>query len=161
MSLKLNSSGGGSVTLSEPVTASNRNVNIPDFDGTAVLAASSGTSGQVLTSNGASSLPSWQTISTSPTTAQVLGATAGAAAGDVGSYAYCMRSTINTSIVAGTTYAGSGLVFAGAETFGSGTSSPNSGSEGASALSGTWRAMGTHTVSVTNAYSKTMFVRIS
>lgn len=36
MSLKLNSSGGGSVTLSEPTTASNRTVNIPDADTTLV-----------------------------------------------------------------------------------------------------------------------------
>lgn len=33
MSLKLNSSGGGSVTLQEPVTASARTVTVPDGDG--------------------------------------------------------------------------------------------------------------------------------
>lgn len=34
MSLKLNSSGGGSVTLQEPTTASNRTLNLPNVDGT-------------------------------------------------------------------------------------------------------------------------------
>lgn len=42
MSLKLNSSGGGSVTLQEPTTASNRTLNLPDADGTVVLTGVSG-----------------------------------------------------------------------------------------------------------------------
>jgi len=37
MSLKLNSSGGGSVTLQEPSTASNLTVTLPDETGTVVL----------------------------------------------------------------------------------------------------------------------------
>ena len=37
MSVKLNSSGGGSVTLSEPVTASNLTVTLPTTTGTAVI----------------------------------------------------------------------------------------------------------------------------
>ena len=40
MSLKLNSSGGGSVTLQEPTTASNRTLNLPDNDGTVLSTAS-------------------------------------------------------------------------------------------------------------------------
>jgi hypothetical protein len=43
MSLKLNSSGGGSVTLQEPVTASNLTFTLPAADGT---------SGQVIQTNG-------------------------------------------------------------------------------------------------------------
>jgi hypothetical protein len=39
MSLKLNSSGGGSVTLQEPVTASDLTVNLPAFSGTAATLA--------------------------------------------------------------------------------------------------------------------------
>lgn len=42
MSLKLNSSGGGSVTVQEPTTASNRTLNLPDADGTVVLTGVSG-----------------------------------------------------------------------------------------------------------------------
>ena len=87
MSLKLNSSGGGSVTLQEPVTASNLTVNLPAANGTVVTAdgsgnvaisgaanitgdanitgklgaggANYGTSGQVLMSQGASAAPVW------------------------------------------------------------------------------------------------------
>ena len=40
MSLKLNSSGGGSVTLQEPVTASTLTLNLPAFSGTAATLAS-------------------------------------------------------------------------------------------------------------------------
>lgn len=40
MSLKLNSSGGGSVTLQEPTTASNVTLNLPDVDGTVITTAS-------------------------------------------------------------------------------------------------------------------------
>ena len=36
MSLKLNSSGGGSVTLQEPVTASNRTLTLPDATGSLI-----------------------------------------------------------------------------------------------------------------------------
>lgn len=42
MSLRLNSSGGGSVTLQEPVTASARTLNLPNVDGTVVAADGSG-----------------------------------------------------------------------------------------------------------------------
>ena len=43
MSLKLNSSGGGSVTLQEPTTASNLTFTLPAADGT---------NGQVIQTNG-------------------------------------------------------------------------------------------------------------
>lgn len=56
MSLKLNSSGGGSVTLQEPVTASDLTVNLPTTSGTMVLDGGSPTFGTVtstaLTVNG-------------------------------------------------------------------------------------------------------------
>lgn len=42
MPLKLNSSGGGSVTLQEPTTSSNRTLTLPDATGTAVLTGVSG-----------------------------------------------------------------------------------------------------------------------
>ena len=47
MSLKLNSSGGGSVTLQEPTTASNFTLNVPARTGTALLNTTPGTVIQV------------------------------------------------------------------------------------------------------------------
>jgi uncharacterized protein (AIM24 family) len=41
MSLKLNSSGGGSVLLQEPSTASNRTLTLPDSDGTVIYSDAS------------------------------------------------------------------------------------------------------------------------
>ena len=53
MSLKLNSSSGGSVTLQEPVTASNLTFTLPSADGT---------NGQVIQTNGSGVL-SFVTVS--------------------------------------------------------------------------------------------------
>ena len=47
MSIKLNSSGGGSVTLQEPVTASTRTLTLPDVTGTLAVQGGSGV-GKVL-----------------------------------------------------------------------------------------------------------------
>lgn len=65
MSLKLNSSGGGSVLLQEPTTASNRTVSLPDGSGTiAVQGVSSNiVSGTAVSASGTSvnftDIPSW------------------------------------------------------------------------------------------------------
>lgn len=56
MSLKLNSSGGGSVTLQEPSTASTRTLTLPDNTGTVVSTASTGVVTPTMLSTGA---PSW------------------------------------------------------------------------------------------------------
>lgn len=106
--------------------------------------AREGSSGQVLTSNGAGSDPSYQTISTTPTTAQVLSATAGAAVGDVGTYAW-LWSTTTTATSVGATKAGSNLRYAGLKSSSGGTTSSTgsvnmTGNGGTPA--GTWRAMG-------------------
>lgn len=71
----------------------------------------------------------WATVSTTPTTAQVLSATAGASAGAVGTYAFC-RDTTGASISAGTTRAGSALRYTSANATFGGTPA------------GTWRLMG-------------------
>ena len=68
-----------------------------------------GSSGQVLTSGGAGAAPSWQTISTTPTTAQVLTATAGASALAVGTYVFSYRQAGDGTRTIGTNYAGSTL----------------------------------------------------
>jgi hypothetical protein len=50
MSLKLNSSGGGSVTLQEPVTASDLTLNLPTSSGTVALLNNTITSGTAVAS---------------------------------------------------------------------------------------------------------------
>lgn len=52
MSLKLNSSGGGSITLQEPSTASNRTLTLPDNTGTVVSTASTGVVSQAMLASG-------------------------------------------------------------------------------------------------------------
>ena len=77
-------------------------------------------------------------ITAGVTTAHILTATAGAAAGTVGTYAFAGTINNNSNIGAGTTIAGSSLFYAGLRTT-SGTLNTLSTSGG---LSGTWRAMG-------------------
>lgn len=73
---------------------------------------------------------SWQTISTTPTTAQVLSAYAGAVANDVGSYFYGDRSSVEPLTV-NSTVAGSVI-----------TKRNTGGSKVSAGLSGTWRFLG-------------------
>jgi len=90
----------------------------------------------------------WQTISTTPTTAQVLSATAGAAVGETGSYALLYDSaTVARS--PGATLAGSTLRYTSAD-----------GAPTTTAPSGTWRIMGATTV-VNNRSSTSVWLRIS
>ena len=121
--------------------------------------AREGSSGQVLTSNGAGSDPSYQTISTTPTTAQVLTATAGASVGAVGTYAM-LGSVSGTGVAytAGTTVAGSGLVYAGGVFVGITVATGYSGTP-----SGTWRCMGymRRFIGCSDMSTATVFLRIS
>jgi hypothetical protein len=103
--------------------------------------------------------------SVSVTTAQVLTATASASAGDVGSYAFLVTNI--SSLSAGQTVAGSNTRFASARsTFDSGSFGNAFVYVGATAPSGTWRALG-HTVTVFNNDEQinqsfpTLFLRIS
>ena len=94
---------------------------------------------------------SWQTIETTPTTAQVLAATAGAAEGAVGTYASAFRVASGTLAV-GATVAGSSLrVVEGA-----------SGTLVTFPFGGTWRNMGGSLIGTTG-YSgmMTTVLRIS
>ena len=52
MSVKLNSSGGGSITLQEPSTASNRTLTLPDNTGNLISSADSGTITQGMLASG-------------------------------------------------------------------------------------------------------------
>jgi len=102
--------------------------------GTLALAVPAvGASGNVLTSDGTN----WASA-----------APAGTTLGAIGSYAF-LEGAINTPFTAGTSYAGSGLIY----------SSVN-GQPGAT-LSGTWRAMGTGTSPGSCTAVKTLFVRIA
>ena len=93
------------------------------------------------------------------TTANVLGATAGGAAGAVGTYAWLLHATANTAITAGSTYAGSSLRYAGIQYRVSDSTVVWAVTPGGTPA-GTWRAVGTQT-SRDPYYSGTMFLRIS
>jgi hypothetical protein len=77
------------------------------------------------------------------TTANVLGATAGASAGAVGTYAYLLTTSGSTTITAGTTYAGSSLRFGGVRLAYNFSVQAFSGLSYGTVQSGTWRAMAT------------------
>lgn len=152
MSLKLNSSGGGSVTLQEPVTASNVTLDLPATAGTVVAKSSTYIATSDLASGTADSTTylrgdsTWQAISTTPTTAQVLTATAGASVGAVGTYALLFNGPATRA--PGDTLAGSSLFYAGCD------------GNNATATSGTWRLMGRND-NVSNRQSTSVWLRIS
>lgn len=86
---------------------------------------------------------SWQVVSTTPTTAQVLTATAGASVGAVGTYIF--RSAGNTTWTSNSTIAGSSIQ---------------------AGLSGTWRALGAsqstgRDASICQTYYGGVYLRIS
>jgi hypothetical protein len=91
----------------------------------------------------------WQTISTSPTTQQVLNATAGASVGDVGTYAFCLRSPAVSSLGPGDTVSGSNLRYTNAN-----------GAAVTTVGVGTWRIMG-EIVGTGFSQNSSVFLRIS
>lgn len=74
---------------------------------------------------------SWQTISTTPTTAQVLSAYAGAVSNDVGSYFFARSRSTPDTLTVNSTVAGSNL-----------RKSDTVGNAVSAGLSGTWRFLG-------------------
>ena len=97
-----------------PIDASNLTGALPAIDGSALTG-----------------------ISTTPTTAQVLSATAGATAGAVGTYGFLLEGGTNLALRSvGSTIAGSSLLFA---SIGS-----NNGGDSSVTPSGTWRLMGSY-----------------
>lgn len=112
----------------------------------------------IKTVNGNSLLGSGDLAVTTPA-ADILNAIAGAALGDVGTYAWLSRSVANTAITAGTTYAGSALRYDGNRNPNSGGSVTHPATTGGTP-SGTWMAMGT----INNAgstFTATLFLRVS
>jgi hypothetical protein len=98
-----------------------------------------------------------------PTTAQVGTATAGLSAGAVGSYAFARRAASTDTFAFGDTVAGSGLFSHGANLLDAGTNGNLFGTNAGSALSGTWRAMGTSSTAGQNAGYRpaSLWLRIS
>jgi hypothetical protein len=119
-----------------------------------------GTNGQVLTSSGTGSAPTWTTLSTTPTTAQVLTATAGLTFGEIGSYAFLGQQTA-AALEPGDTQAGSELRFVGIRAGAAPGSTTVSGVKGSSTNlpTGTWRCLG-YADGGANFYY-TLFLRIS
>ena len=127
--------------------AYNERLRIGSLGQVGVNGANYGSAGQVLTSNGSGSSVSW---SNPVTTSNVLSATAGANAGDVGTYAFLRFNTLTTA-APGTTHLGSGLRYSNANGGGSGIT-----------LSGSWRLMGeTNASGSINAASASLFLRIA
>lgn len=106
----------------------------------------------------------WATVSTTPTTTQVLDATAGASAGAVGTYAFAGTNTTNTAHSWGGTIAGSSLrasgILAPNDTWTNTTGFSISGVGSSTSLSGTWRAMGNQAVA-NQGGSLMLWLRIS
>lgn len=93
------------------------------------------------------------------TTAATVGAAvAGIATGGIGSYAILGRTTVSTAITANSTYAGSGLAYAGFMSWDTNYYAYSTAL--GTTVSGTWRALGTVSV-YTSTYPCTLFVRIA
>ena len=170
----------GSVTLQAPSAAGTTTLTLPTTSGTVVTSATSTginasalSTGTVPTARLASGTAdsttylrgdqTWATVSTTPTTNQVLSATAGASAGDVGTYAFLGR-TSTTTITSGTNYAGSSLVFSGLRLASASSWSVQGdvnpvGAWGSGVPSGTWKAMGAY--AGTGNCPATVFLRVS
>jgi len=183
VTLQGNASGTGIFTIAAPNSNTNRTVNLPDAGGDVVLADATQTltnksisgaqinSGTVAVARLGSGTPtasnflrgdgSWQTVSTTPTTAQVLTATAGASYGGVGTYAFMSQNvSTTTGISAESNYAGSGLTPSGFyASLGSGNNAVTG--EVVSSPAGTWKAMGGNIFTGASRARHTLFLRIS
>jgi hypothetical protein len=127
----------------------------------AVTFVAPSTNGNLLTSNG-TTWTSAAAPSSTPTTAQVLSATAGASVDAVGTYAF-LGATSAFAVINGTNYAGSSFVFAGLRlssvTSWASADVPVSGGFGGGTPSGTWKCMGQHNDAA--QCSGTLFLRVA
>ncbi len=169
--------GTGTVTITAPTTNTDQTVTLPDQTGTlyisgGALGTPSSGNGSNLTALNASNLGSgtvptarlatgtansttylrgdqtWATVSSTPTTAQVLSATAGAVFNDVGSYGLFYQNTAS-NIPVNSTVAGSSL-----------RKINTSGVNASAGASGTWRMLGYQEANDTNG-AICLWLRIS
>ena len=162
----------GTVTLAAPSVAGTTTLTLPSTSGTVVtdatstgINASALSTGTVPTARLASGTASsstylrgdqtWASVSSSPTTAQVLSATAGASLGEVGTYAGLMTTS---SFSAGTNITGSNIRYSSlfATSY---NQTASIGDNYGSTISGTWKAMGFSTAN--GYYNFTVFLRVS
>jgi hypothetical protein len=125
----------------------------------AVQLVAPSTNGNVLTSNG-TTWTSAAAPSSTPTTAQVLTATAGANAGDVGTYAIGGLNSQASNLTAGTNYAGSSIRIEGIRTDTANWSGTCFGGQGSTTGSGTWKLLSNVSYSGTVGRGG-LFLRIS
>jgi len=170
----LPSGGVTNVTASAPLSSSGGASPNISFTGTLAVAnggTGSTTQASARTNLGLGTMATQNSSAVSITggsisAALILAANAGASYGAVGTYAFL--ATRNTSsVVAGSTYAGSSLVPAGVysmSTIADNTEATANASAlgiGSGALAGTWRAMGSFTAGSGNTYTRaTLFLRI-
>jgi hypothetical protein len=165
IALQPNASGTGTFTLASPNSNTNRTLTLPDTDGALLTDGSS-----LDASNLTGALPAIDGsaltgIDVTPSTADVLSATAGATEGAVGTYAWLINTVVDAGSAWGATVAGSSLRSAGLAT--NNSTSVVSGNVTASGYgqgtiqSGTWRAMGQSNFSNMYDGRTTLFLRIS
>lgn len=140
-----------------PLDASNLTGALPAIDGSAVTALTASNLTGALPAIDGSALTG---ISTTPTTEQVLTATAGASTGAVGTYAWLVHQTTNTSWSDGASLAGSALRKTTISRDGNSTSSLYRSGSSNGTPSGTWRAL-TAQYGQANYYPAGLFLRIS
>ena len=168
IALSSNATGTATFTLASPGTNTDRTLTLPDASGTVVSKSGTYIAPSELGSGTADSTTflrgdsTWQVISTTPTTAEVLTATAGATAGAVGTYALLVSSTSialsTTRTATGGTIAGSSLRYSAVV-----NSSSVINVTGGGTPSGTWRCMGIERNSdnANNCTVLTLWLRIS
>ncbi len=155
IALSPNASGTGTFTVASPNSNTNRTLTLPDADGALLTADGDGSGLTSLTAgNLTGTLPAIDGsaltgIDTSPPTTFDA----------VGTYGLFRYTVNNGNIYAGSTYAGSSLVAAGATTGLSNIGTTLKTGTNGGTVSGTWRAMGTHDPN--GDYALTVYVRIS
>ena len=151
ITLSPNASGTAIFTVAAPGTSTNRTLTLPDASTTLVGtdATQTLTNKSIDASQLTGALPALDgSALTGFTATQIGAATAGLAAGEVGTYAFCNFTSLTTA-AAGSTTAGSSLIFSNAQ-----------GANGSGTPTGTWRVMG-RTSSTSAGSSASLFLRIS